>query len=114
MNWDEMSARERDALVAEKIFGTPLDPYRPGWVIDGNIRTYLKNYTTDISAAWEVVEKMRERGHDFDAGAWNKMKPVWSARFPKEDVNNSHYDSLGDTAPEAICKAALRTVGVEV
>lgn len=58
---------ELDALVAEKVMGlervmTPGFGMEVGWrPIHSNLgASPLKSYSTDISAAWEVVEKMKQ------------------------------------------------------
>jgi len=72
------------------------------------------NYSTDISHAWDVVEKLRLEtiiryndqwlctnvGSDFQ---------FW-CEFPQryENLNDDCYCELGKTAPHAICLAALR------
>jgi len=127
--WTEMTPRERDALVAEKVFGNKVSwfslhvnslgyeenlPDKDGdcpmqlMLADGEWSTIPK-YTTDISAAWEVMEKMRKSGclvsvHNVFGGYRSTVVP------------HEHDAFWGDapTAPEAICLAALRAVGVDV
>lgn len=72
-------------------------------------------YSTDIAAAWEVVAKV---ALPFDlcntlmqAGETkNGQIPVrieWCARFL---VHDRYVDSISETAPLAICRAALKAV----
>lgn len=62
----------------------------------------LKNWSTDISAAWEVVEKMAQEWHNFNLGLHRrKWHSGWNFIDYVEDMNS---------APEAICKAALLAV----
>ena len=62
-----MNNREIDRLIAEKIFGlrkervTLDNGKRPTIWHDGEAGGKLKKYSTDISAAWEVVEKIEEK-----------------------------------------------------
>jgi hypothetical protein len=56
-------------------------------------------YSTSISAAWEVVEKMRH------------LDPMVSWDDPKWEVSFSDVWAIADTAPHAICLAALKAVG---
>ena len=84
-----------------------------------------KPYSTDIAAAWEVLEKMRERG--LRPGV-NLLDSGWHGYFVDPSVVEDVVDVDGrsiayhataihgyaDTAPRAICLAALRSVGVEV
>lgn len=64
--------------------------------------------STDIAAAWQVVDRMKDqytfmlsyRQHDGDYFVC--FDPV------------NRYEEIADTAPLAICLAALKAVGVEV
>lgn len=84
--------RKIDALVDEHVMGW-------GCYI-------VPNYSSDITAAWEVVEKME--------GEWFNLSAAspkgWYAAFGSPD-NESTY---GDTAPLAICLAALKTKGIDI
>jgi len=108
--------RELDALVADKVMGFRVDgdicenQDFTQWNGDflhivskeGNLP--LPHYSTDISAAWEVVEKMKHEECSWVCTIWvNKDKTrVWFGEFePGKDV-------LADIeVPEAICKASL-------
>lgn len=94
--------RELDMLVAEKVMS--LKPL-------GRV----PHYSTDISAAWEVVEKI------------NSSKNKWTLNSLRCDPNDGKWqfgdidrdgsiwpDDKYDSAPLAICLAALKAVGVEV
>lgn len=82
--------------------------------------TFLPAHSTSISAAWEVVEKLRALGwfvHIDNVGFNNEDEGQWRVFvqwFSDDDDNprdgESHV-SDADTAPEAICKAALLAVG---
>lgn len=99
-------SREFDALVAEKVIGVSqidsmLGRY-PGYVN----RTVIKFYSTDISAAWEVVEELNGK-YGFSlgrAGDYYEPDRKWNVR-----VGTNEWVEA-DTAPEAICKAALLAV----
>mgnify|MGYP001144293395 CR=1 FL=1 len=93
--------RELDALVAEKIFGVNNPDAR--W-----------SPSTDIAAAWEVVEKMSKTHFseiamtELEDGTWG-----WMARFIlvlNEPYTVNGYRATAKTSPEAICKAALLAV----
>lgn len=135
------AGRELDALVAEKVMGAtwthqerwpggPADimklPDGSGGVLaerrctDGRVLLAggLRPYSTSISDAWEVVEKLAEHGfwlrltfktvvHDDDAR--------WEAWFRcvQAGVRGDHVEHE-PTAPHAICLAALKAVGVEM
>ena len=144
-DWNAMSPRERDALVAEKVMGreprttwiatndggksccastSTRGPWRDRadlaeWLEDQQAKGYHRDYeiakweshpryTTDIAAAWEVVEKMHGDGRD-----------VWISYFEEGDIQvqvdsaDAHLGSPA-SAPETICLAALRAMGVDV
>lgn len=105
--------RDLDALVNEKIFriislkvreGNPAG-MKPGWPDN------IPHYSTDISAAWGVVEnmcivdvaqvrKINENG---------KEEVFYSCKIVTEMCKV--FKEYGNTAPHAICLAALRAVG---
>ncbi len=91
---------ELDALVDRHVFKDPGDGKgsRP--------------FSTDIAAAFEVVEKLDtltlSRG---DLGG----APVWVAQFVTEGPGFPvNVQSVCETAPHAICLAALKAVGYEI
>lgn len=89
------AGREMDALVME-------------WVTKFTVNDnfYIPHYSTDISAAWQVVDKMKERGLGFAIHCGENWRPI--ALFDKEESEN---DWIGaETAPLAICRAALLAV----
>jgi len=130
MTRDEILAleagRELDALVAE-IMGWTRYQNKHGLIVmsrPGAIPSHAHfdqhpNFSTDIAAALEVVEKMTAEGHGYfelckDFGGW------WNATFfivlSNDDerralgYGNWKYESDGNTAPLAICRAALLAV----
>ncbi len=95
------AGRELDALVAEKVMGD-LPP-----------RGYsIPDYSTSISAAWEVVEKLIADSHIVALGvSWDAAKDHW--KFLMRDfgeIVNTEYWPSAPTAPLAICRAALKAV----
>ena len=132
------AGRELDALVAEKVMGFHwvdewqgqpgpylVSPhgYLAGWRRDdGGITAHLDgvtpdvvlpNYSTDIAAAWEVVENLADRGWKVDVQ--NRYYPCWAVHvhFPVPDYRNVFETSelLVGAVPFAICLAALKAVG---
>lgn len=109
--------RELDALVAEKVMGWEAvheHDFRDGgkqWLgtrSDGAKMVPLPHYSTSIAAAWEVVAHLRSLA----------SYVRWELRGDRHDYNC--YFCLGrgvewvediDTAPHAICLAALKAVG---
>ncbi len=108
-----MSDRELDALVAEKVMGyTNVRPlgdehgtliaHSPGACCDGH---GVPQFSTDIAAAWHVVEKMRERRIHLELGS--RIDGSWLVSF-------GNLRAFDNSAPRAVCLAALKAVGVEV
>lgn len=123
--------RELDALIAEKVFGWSwskekhrvADP--EGWSVrnllippncDWILSTYdlepgmnsvnipVPSYSTDIAAAWKVVEKLREKDMDLQL---HSFRTCVRAYF--DDLEWSEYEEA-NTAAHAICLAVLKAV----
>lgn len=79
----------------------------------GHVR--LPHYSTDIAAAMEVVEKMRERFPRVQITTHENLEGAWYIEF--DDVNDGTRpdspcsNAICDTLPEAICLAALQVAG---
>ena len=121
--------RELDALVAEKVMGwkpymfpNPIHGFgQPSELLmDAESAIELDlipRYSTDIAAAWKVVEKVKlniiTRYQDkwlcTNVGSDFQFWCEYPNRY--ENLNDDSYCELGDTAPHAICLAALRAVG---
>jgi hypothetical protein len=121
-------SRTIDALVAEHVMGRKVKRIRdpdPDWPRDyafvddcgypmkiigldppDNI-SWVPRYSTDISAAWEMVEKFKwceiEKGVD----------GFYSCKWSNHSETTRRSITRG-TAPMAICLAALKAKGVEV
>jgi len=107
--------RELDALVAEKVMGWIKRPKGAGtahlWISSDKQAFHeseLPAYSTDIAAAWQVVEKLTRRD---DKLFFTLETPIsgsaWECWFSGEWAE-------GETASHAICLAALKAVGVEL
>ena len=119
--------RELDALVAERVMGWKIAEHYPyggshGGIpnANGTLRgVYIRSvpfYSTDIAAAWGVVEHIFSEGlggvavdrynvemiHP-DYGVWVCCIVMRKDLQPSISIN-------GDTAPHAICLAALKAV----
>lgn len=66
--------------------------------------------STDISAAWEVVEKMRNRDSVFTL--WDDLDDEYY--YCAFNTPKYHFEVGAETMPKAICLAALKAVGVNV
>lgn len=110
------AGRELDALVAEKVMGwasvhpgDEYDPRTPGSLVyvgitpDQRQLAILPPYTTDIGAAWQVIETLAARGVSLDM-----QYRVFTAEW---ELNVGGALGYGETAPLAICRAALEAVG---
>lgn len=116
-----MTLREIDALVATKVMGWHMSNAGTIWLMsDGKYTGWDSknlgddgwhwNPTEDITAAWQVVEKMRDRGWLVElSGHENKL---WEADLDKDD-EPTHW-AQHESVSTAICIAALRAVGCEV
>jgi len=102
------SGREMDALIAERVLGLKVDYEFEGF---GGLRVpslvdkydewgYLPDYSTDISAVWQVIEKLKEHKPLLNYDPYSKK---WYMCF-----NGAPFYSA-ETAPLAICRAALLT-----
>lgn len=89
--------RELDALVAERVMGA----------VRGSIGFQLDlcpHYSTDISAAWEVIENLLKRNVIFRITCCRKGGVV-------SGVGTFGFiDEEGETIPAAVCMVALKVV----
>lgn len=112
---NELPARELDAMVAEKVMGWSNEEAQNA--LDCSIGSIaacqlanrdLPEYSTDISAAWSVVEEMRSRGFGISLDDHEDELEFWFLSNPTSlPVGFSGVDK---TVARAICLAALETV----
>lgn len=110
------TGKELNELVMKLVFKMTKKPEGASftWVheVDGDIVDWQPAYfspSTNISAAWEVVEKMRQNKIYLDIRVWPDEYQV----LPHQDENNKLIDRWivrSPSLPEAICKAALLAV----
>jgi hypothetical protein len=114
-----MENRKLDALVAEHVFGHILaymseQDVELCIVVDQATATFdvIPHYSSDIAAAWEVVAVLRG-GLDFHLSATfrGSTDEHWRAAFTPIHVGDG-WHAVGDTAPLAICLAALKVRGI--
>lgn len=98
-DWEQMSARERDLLVAERVMELSQEEMKFKWPA-------TCNYSTDISDAWEVVEKLRHNEEHL-------IVESFPSGYLVHDVL-SRVSVMNQNVAEAICLAALRAKGVDV
>lgn len=112
MKWNELSPRKRDALIAEKIFGYEVFLIASEMYMNADgLMTDLPHYTTDIAAAWQVVEHMK--APDTEPG-WEDNHSLFADFCGAFRCGSSVFDVMWQLTPETICLAALRTVGIEI
>lgn len=124
------AGRELDALVAEKVMGWKwcendigkeslqppseeyafLSPNHPVfWADEKGYTKIMPHYSTNIADAWKVVEKMRENFWvQVDVG------DIILCSMGEYGFVCSTIQAEAETAPLAICLAALKAMGVEV
>lgn len=106
-----MDLRKIDALVAQHVTGWTLARKTDAKLFHANVdwSEVLPKYSTDISAAWEVVEKMNARHDDYTFEIWKRGTLNWYASF----ITDTEFWAMGETAPLAISYAALKVKGVD-
>ena len=109
-----MTDRELDALVAEKVMGLATIIVSsnagdvPAVVADDSPIGFrmTPRYSTDIAAAWLVVEKMRQKGYSVRIDCqWGKISgEPWDVWFRG---GRSYTQRLSLSLPHGICRAAV-------
>lgn len=121
--------RELDAVIAEKVLGLNLESEQNPDFGDGlmvrvcepkTIQTIsgpyrenglrpLPHYSASMSAAWAVVEQLREKGIYFATTNCHERWDVWLSVNPIDDlVGEATASSV--SLPLAICLAALKAI----
>lgn len=96
-------------LLRDPEFGPPVEQR-----VQQAMRAPAKHYSTDIAAAWTVVEKhglgdWNWRVSQTDAGNW-----FAEVRLGYESSYSAAFPAWAETAPLAICRAALAAIGTEM
>ena len=138
------AGRELDVLVAEKVMGLIVSNKKNGsgvsYITPKEGECYAKGadtitdgmgwvhelcplYSTDISAAWRVVEHFKSLGKELqivsfsgsDEQQWSVSNCNCESMFYGgwEGTGAGEITVFSDTAPHAICLAALEAVGHE-
>jgi len=97
-----------DRIIAERVMGWEYDLLRDAWFKDGEGEIWAENWhpSTDIKAAWKVVENRRQWGW-----TW-KMTGItghWHVALYDEDFNFL-AEARAAEVTVAICRAALLAV----
>jgi hypothetical protein len=123
--WEE-SCR-LDALIAEKIFNktveyvgtgkmiTTTHPVGSPWILGENKYGYMiPYYSTDVKAAWEILEHLRPDFHFSIDTVPEGYQVQFVVKGNKISIGSYHYCTVrAETAPLAICLAALKALGIE-
>ena len=123
-----------DAWVAEAVMGIPrselnfvaeneggfefspalLNAGGRGWVDDQEVREPAP-YSISIAAAWEVVGKMTAPNMGVGGDSWKLEWLAGSYRasfgYGRKVKDVTYWKAIADTAPLAICRAALKAAG---
>jgi len=108
-------SKELDEEIAKKVFGLDLEkdmhtpPIGPPFLQGFGLYCGVPPFSTYIAAAWTVVEKL-DRHFELErdnAPVGSSTGVNWVATFAL-----GHW-AEAETAPEAICRAALKTVEAE-
>ena len=111
---------EMDALICERVMEWKKDECQ---IERGDCPPYVHypgdpaehfSPSVDISAAWEVVEKMGSDVFQVERDVTSPPNMRWEAGFEevREDPQSREMVyAHADTAPHAICLAALKAVG---
>lgn len=104
--------RELDALVASKVMGLRKTEDGILWYCE-KLDTFFEDiphFSSNISSAWLVVEKLNLAVIPTEHGKWKATESVFIPECIYYEVNLD-IASEGDTAPHAICLAALKAIG---
>lgn len=95
------AGRDLDALIGEKLFGRKSDYFKYAWgtclCFEDN-RSDVPHYSTDIKAAWEVIDNFRDDNFSIQENGTH-----WKVYFGTQWAGS-------ESAPHAICLAALRFI----
>jgi hypothetical protein len=113
---DLPAGRELDALVAEKVMGLEIEKIANGhmWFRDGvTLRSPIPHYSTDIAAAWHVVEHLNAQSITVEITAL-VSRANRSVRHIVYTYNNEtcmpRDQAIESSAPYAICVVALKAL----
>lgn len=109
-----ITLREIDRLIAERLMGwTNLSLTGSGFgtTPEGMPHRIIPRYSTEISAAWEVIEKLKLLGYQGRID-WAKPEPGYECAFGASPFTYEMQFSSAETASLAICLAALKIIEV--
>ena len=113
-----MSNRELDAWIAEHVMGSTVSEDKVFSLVyegpdnlvetskDRVLRRLLPHYSTNIAAAWEVVEKLKSNDYRFHLDSLGSFHFC----FFIHEVYETTGKADANTAPLAICLAAKKAM----
>jgi hypothetical protein len=110
---------ELDKLIAEKVMKwkfsqSSFEQYEPSyWADDSGKKVWTRHFSpsTDAAAAWKAVEKLTE------LKVWGSFRIKYCSIFKRWNVgwewrdhgsSGVEFESVSESAPHAICLAALK------
>lgn len=101
------AGHQTDELVGQVLGWKPPKGWRYVFAMLGNQLDLFcpPRFSTQMAAAWRIVEAMRLSGYDFELTYENR---TWECWFPHAVYDAGH--ALADTAPLAICRACLKAL----
>ncbi|MDF9523192.1 hypothetical protein P5815_21935 [Bacillus cereus] len=100
-----MKPRDINKLIASEIFGYEVKD--DNIIKEGRYRVGIPLYSQNIESAWQVVEKL-----EYDVKVTKTdLKPKYQVHV---FVPGGVKMVFAETAPMAICKGALASVGIEL
>lgn len=112
----KITLRDLDRLIAERVMGwtnLSVTGSRFGTTPDGKPHRIIPQYSTEISAAWEIVEKLKLSGYQGGL-EWAKPEAGYNCAFGASLPLDEKQFSWAETAPLAICLAALKAMEVSI
>lgn len=115
LHWSEMTDIQRNALIAEKVFGRVIDRATTfGRLLmtredQQELTEEIPHYTTSMDAAWLVVERVTQLPRTSEDPRHSALSnfAMW---FNEADL----WADTAQEAAKAICIAALRAYGQEI
>lgn len=109
---ERMAGRNLDKCVNEIVYKRTADKHREGMFLDGGMSKYIPNFSTNESAAMDVVGTMGDKG-------WMMYKLAHTLRDGKINgyeciflhiETGASREIRAYSAPLAICRAALLSI----
>lgn len=103
IHWTELTPAQQNRLIVEKVLGFAVSE-----VLE---RFDLLPYSQSMNAAWSLVDYFRMKGFDTHIAS---SPLLYTVLIIERRAGGQNFAASAESAPEAICIAALRARGVEV